>query len=64
MLAATFLAIFFIPWFYKLIIERKLSDPRSTKEIEDEVAHHRELMLRSVQAPHHTPVNKGDDDAK
>ena len=49
MLAATFLAIFFIPWFYKLIIERKLSDPRSTKEIEDEVAHHRELMLRSVQ---------------
>jgi HAE1 family hydrophobic/amphiphilic exporter-1/multidrug efflux pump len=64
MLAATFLAIFFIPWFYKLIIERKLSDPRSTKEIEDEVAHHRELMLRSVQTPHHTPVGKGDDDAK
>jgi len=64
MLAATFLAIFFIPWFYKLIVERKLSDPRSTKEIEDEVAHHRDLMLRAVQSPHHAPVNKGAGDEK
>ena len=41
MLAATFLAIFFIPWFYKLIVDRKLSDTRSTQEIEDEVVQHR-----------------------
>lgn len=47
MLAATFLAIFFIPWFYKLIVDRKLSDSRSTEEIESEVAHHREQALRT-----------------
>lgn len=41
MLAATFLAIFFIPWFFKLIVDRKLSDPRSTAAIEQEVAEHR-----------------------
>ncbi len=53
MLAATFLAIFFIPWFYKLIVDRKLSDSRSTKEIEDEVVHHRQQALQS-------PAVKGD----
>ena len=42
MLAATFLAIFFIPWFYKLIVDRQLSDKRSTREIEDEVQQHRD----------------------
>ena len=47
MLAATFLAIFFIPWFYKLIVDRKLSDRRSTKEIEDEVEQHRQEALRN-----------------
>ena len=46
MLAATFLAIFFIPWFYKLIVDRKLSDSRSTKEIEEEVEHHRHSTLQ------------------
>ena len=53
MLAATFLAIFFIPWFYKLIVDRKLSDSRSTKEIEDEVEHHRS---RAQMVPHHPGV--------
>ncbi len=53
MLAATFLAIFFIPWFYKLIVDRKLSDSRTTKEIEDEVELHRQETLRN-------PVVKGD----
>ncbi len=47
MLAATFLAIFFIPWFYKLIVDRKLSDSRSTKEIEDEVEQHRQQALQN-----------------
>jgi len=64
MLAATFLAIFFIPWFYKLIVDRRLSDPRSTAEIENEVAHHRAQTLRAVHAPHHAPVVKGGDDDK
>ena len=61
MLAATFLAIFFIPWFYKLIVDRRLSDARSTAEIEAEVAHHREQTLRTVHAPHHAPPVKGGD---
>jgi HAE1 family hydrophobic/amphiphilic exporter-1/multidrug efflux pump len=62
MLAATFLAIFFIPWFYKLIVDRKLSDPRSTTEIEQEVEHHRQQALKAVQTPHHKPVTKGGGD--
>ena len=59
MLAATFLAIFFIPWFYKLIVDRRLSDRRSTAEIEAEVAHHREQTLRAVHAPRHAPPARG-----
>ena len=62
MLAATFLAIFFIPWFYKMIVDRRLSDPRSTAEIEGEVAHHREVARTGVHAPHHHPLAKGDGD--
>ncbi|HKU69499.1 MAG TPA: efflux RND transporter permease subunit, partial [Burkholderiales bacterium] len=62
MLAATFLAIFFIPWFYRLIVDRKLSETRSTHEIEDEAKHHREAALRSTHSPSHRPA-KGDDDA-
>jgi HAE1 family hydrophobic/amphiphilic exporter-1/multidrug efflux pump len=63
MLAATFLAIFFIPWFFKLIVDRRLSEPRTTAEIEEEAKHHRETALRATQAPHHHPVVKGDGDA-
>jgi len=63
MLAATFLAIFFIPWFFKLIVDRRLAEPRTTAEIEEEAKHHREAALRATQAPHHHPVVKGDGDA-
>jgi HAE1 family hydrophobic/amphiphilic exporter-1/multidrug efflux pump len=56
MLAATFLAIFFIPWFYKLIVDRKLSDARSTSEIEDEVEHHRTAAQRATPTVHHQPL--------
>jgi len=58
MLAATFLAIFFIPWFYKLIVDRRLSDSRSTKEIEDEVEHHRQAAQRSVHTAQHHRLPK------
>jgi len=64
MLAATFLAIFFIPWFYKLIVDRKLSDPRSTKEIENEVSHHREMSLRATHMPHRAPDGERTRDEK
>ena len=36
MLAATFLAIFFVPMFYKVITARRLREHRSTQEIRDE----------------------------
>jgi len=63
MLAATFLAIFFIPWFYKMIVDRRLTDTRSTSEIESEVKHHREVAQRAARTPHHHPAAKGGDDA-
>jgi len=63
MLAATFLAIFFIPWFFKLIMDRRLAEPRTPAEIEEEAKHHREAGLRTTRAAHHHPVEKGGDDA-
>ncbi|HUG76947.1 MAG TPA: multidrug efflux RND transporter permease subunit [Burkholderiales bacterium] len=62
MLSATFLAIFFIPWFFHLIVDRKLSEPRSTAEIEEEARRHREAGQRAVLGPHHHPVQRGDAD--
>ena len=64
MLAATFLAIFFIPWFFQLIVDRRLSEPRSTAEIEEEAKRHREGGLRAAHGAHHHPVARGDDDDK
>ncbi|HYC38420.1 MAG TPA: multidrug efflux RND transporter permease subunit [Usitatibacter sp.] len=46
MLAATFLAIFFVPYFYKMIMERKFGEPRSSEELKREAAHSRALHLR------------------
>ena len=39
MLAATFLAVFFVPLFYRLISDRRLHDERSTDELFDEIRH-------------------------
>ena len=63
MLAATFLAIFFIPLFYRAIVDRRLSDPRSTHEIEEEAAHHRAATQRPPHLPHHAPQPTGGYDA-
>ena len=43
MLAATFLAIFFVPMFFRIITDRKLKEPRTTKQMQDEAreAHER-----------------------
>jgi multidrug efflux pump len=64
MLAATFLAIFFVPFFFKMIMSRKVGEPRSSEELKQEAAHHRELHLR--KAPHEklrgTPRTEGSDD--
>jgi len=37
MLAATFLAIFFIPFFFRLLVERRVREPRSAAELHAEV---------------------------
>src|SRR6201987_3598286 len=39
MLAATFLAIFFVPLFFKLLATRELREARSTGEIREELSH-------------------------
>jgi len=39
MLAATFLAIFFVPMFFKILASRRLREPRSTDQIRDEIGH-------------------------
>ncbi len=62
MLAATFLAIFFIPWFYHLIVDRKLSEPRSREEVEEEARRSREHTQRTVHGPHHHPVARSEGD--
>ena len=38
MIAATFLAIFFVPMFFKLISDRSLTEKRSTAQIREEIA--------------------------
>jgi HAE1 family hydrophobic/amphiphilic exporter-1/multidrug efflux pump len=63
MLAATFLAIFFVPFFYKLIMSRKFGEPRSTEELKQEATHHRELHAHKPLASEirHTPRTGGDE---
>jgi len=53
MIAATFLAIFFVPLFFKLITERHLREARSTDELLAEVKHARDVAL------HHTKMTPG-----
>jgi hydrophobe/amphiphile efflux-1 (HAE1) family protein len=36
MLAATFLAIFFVPWFFRVLVDRRLREGRSTQELREE----------------------------
>jgi hypothetical protein len=55
MLAATFLAIFFVPLFFKLFTDRHLTQRRSSNEIKDEAAQARVVSHKPVPAPHHAP---------
>jgi HAE1 family hydrophobic/amphiphilic exporter-1/multidrug efflux pump len=63
MLAATFLAIFFVPYFYKMIMERRFGEPRSSEELKREAAHHREMQLRPAShgIAHHPRMEGADD---
>jgi multidrug efflux pump subunit AcrB len=55
MLAATFLAIFFVPMFFKLITDRHLTERRSTDQIRAEIEHHKLLAQQATENPHHVP---------
>jgi HAE1 family hydrophobic/amphiphilic exporter-1/multidrug efflux pump len=55
MLAATFLAIFFVPMFYHMLTDRRLSERRSTAELKAEIEHVRELAKKPAEHPHVTP---------
>jgi hypothetical protein len=65
MIAATFLAIFFVPLFFKLITERHLREPRSTADLFAEIKHARDVARHPpVMTPGHPPYPpKGDDHA-
>jgi hydrophobe/amphiphile efflux-1 (HAE1) family protein len=55
MIAATFLAIFFVPMFFKLLATRRLREKRSTAEIRDEIERARTTTHTAVQRPHRAP---------
>ena len=62
MIAATFLAIFFVPLFYKVITERKLKEPRSADEIRAEAEHARVAAMRTERPDTAQPTRlKGGD---
>jgi hydrophobe/amphiphile efflux-1 (HAE1) family protein len=60
MLAATFLAIFFIPLFYKAIVDRRLSETRSTRDIEEEAERHRAAAQEDPLSPPGRPLGGYD----
>ncbi|MGQ0509651.1 MAG: efflux RND transporter permease subunit [Betaproteobacteria bacterium] len=62
MLAATFLAIFFVPVFFKLMTDRHLTEKRSTDEIKGEVEQARAASHRPVPAPHPSARSGGGDE--
>jgi hydrophobe/amphiphile efflux-1 (HAE1) family protein len=57
MLAATFLAIFFVPMFFKIITTRKLREARSTREMQAEAEHLHAAQAKpgALQHPHRAP---------
>jgi HAE1 family hydrophobic/amphiphilic exporter-1/multidrug efflux pump len=64
MMAATFLAIFFVPMFFKLMTDRHLVEKRSTKDIRHEIERHQELQRKSIQQPHVAPRMKEEGDVE
>jgi hydrophobe/amphiphile efflux-1 (HAE1) family protein len=56
MIAATFLAIFFVPLFFRLITDRRLREGRSKESLMAEIEHAREVARHPpVQTPGHPP---------
>jgi len=55
MLAATFLAIFFVPMFFKLLTDRHLTEKRSTADIKHEAEQARSVSHKNIPTAHHAP---------
>jgi HAE1 family hydrophobic/amphiphilic exporter-1/multidrug efflux pump len=55
MMAATFLAIFFVPLFFRVLTDRKLAERRSTAELKAEIGHVRDLAHKPTEHPHVSP---------
>jgi multidrug efflux pump len=55
MLAATFLAIFFVPTFFKLMTDRHLTEDRSSADIKREAEQARNVVHKPVPTAHHAP---------
>jgi multidrug efflux pump subunit AcrB len=62
MLAATFLAIFFVPLFYKVITDWKIKETRSPEDIQREADRTRAAHSVVHHAPIHSPLQKGKTD--
>jgi HAE1 family hydrophobic/amphiphilic exporter-1/multidrug efflux pump len=58
MMAATFLAIFFVPLFFRLVTDRKLSERRTASALRSEIE--RERAHRTADIPHHVPLKTED----
>ena len=50
MLAATFLAIFFIPLFFRIMTDGKLHERRSTAELREEIERHKTQATSRAQS--------------
>ena len=62
MIAATFLAIFFVPLFFRVIMDRRVHEPRTKSELAEEVAHaHRVAHLAPPDTPGHPPHTAAGD---
>ena len=60
MIAATFLAIFFVPMFFKLITDRHLTEQRSTAQIRAEIDQHKARMARAADKPDSATPRTGE----
>jgi hypothetical protein len=59
MLAATFLAIFFIPLFFRVMTDGKFRERRSTHELRTEIEHHKALAAQRTAAVPHSSAPGG-----
>jgi len=60
MMAATFLAIFFVPLFFRLVTDRRLSEKHTAAELRAEAERERERSRTVAEVPHHARLNTED----